>query len=192
MEEKRTLRILFIGNSHTYFNDMPAMVAEKARKAGFDCEVTMIAHGGWYLEQHVQEPDVRFNILYGHYDYVVLQEFSHPFGPEEKFFGAVRTLNQWIREAKSKPVIYMTWARKEEQEVQPRMTAANKQIAEEIGALLAPVGENWWAYREAHPETEMYYEDGAPCISGRFCLCCRLYLEEHRRRSEVEWQDKRT
>lgn len=130
MEEKRTLRILFIGNSHTYFNDMPAMVAEKARKAGFDCEVTMIAHGGWYLEQHVQEPDVRFNILYGHYDYVVLQEFSHPFGPEEKFFGAVRTLNQWIREAKSKPVIYMTWARKEEQEVQPRMTAANKQIAE--------------------------------------------------------------
>ena len=39
-----------IGNSHTYFNDMPAMVAEKARKAGFDCEVTMIAHGGWYLE----------------------------------------------------------------------------------------------------------------------------------------------
>ena len=63
MEEKRRLRILFIGNSHTYFNDMPAMVAEKARKAGFDCEVTMIAHGGWYLEQHVQEPDVRFNIL---------------------------------------------------------------------------------------------------------------------------------
>ena len=139
MEEKRKLRILFIGNSHTYFNDMPAMVAEKARKAGFDCEVTMIAHGGWYLEQHVQEPDVRFNILYGHYDYVVLQEFSHPFGPEEKFFGAVRTLNQWIREAKSKPVIYMTWARKEEKEVQPRMTAANKQIAKEIGALLAPV-----------------------------------------------------
>ena len=161
MEEKRTLRILFIGNSHTYFNDMPAMVAEKARKAGFDCEVTMIAHGGWYLEQHVQEPDVRFNILYGHYDYVVLQEFSHPFGLEEKFFGAVRTLNQWIREAKSKPVIYMTWARKEEKEVQPRMTAANKQIAKEIGALLAPVGENWWAYREAHPETEMYYEDGS-------------------------------
>ena len=48
------------------------------------------------------------------------------------------------------------------------MTAANKQIAEEIGALLAPVGENWWAYREAHPETEMYYEDGAHA--------CRLVL----------------
>ena len=52
------------------------------------------------MEQHVQEPDVRFNILYGHYDYVVLQEHSHPFGPEEKLFDAVRQLNTWIREGK--------------------------------------------------------------------------------------------
>lgn len=111
---------------------------------------------GWYLEQHVQESGVRFNILYGHYDYVVLQEFSHPFGPEEKFFGAVRTLNQWIREAKSKPVIYMTWARKEEQEVQPRMTAANNRLRKRSALFWHLVGENWMSYREAHPETEMY------------------------------------
>lgn len=41
----KKLRILFIGNSHTYYNDMPNMVAEKSRKEGYDCEVTMIAHG---------------------------------------------------------------------------------------------------------------------------------------------------
>lgn len=158
---KNKLRILFIGNSHTYFNDMPEMVASRARECGYDCEVTMIAHGGWFLAQHVDEPDVRFNILYGHYDYVVLQEHSHPFGPADKFFDAVRTLNQWIREAGSKPVIYMTWAKKNEEEKQEEMTAAHRQIAEEIGALLAPVGENWWAYRRSWPEVEMYYEDGA-------------------------------
>ena len=65
----KKLRILFIGNSHTYMNDMPEMVAMRFRNHGYDCEVTMIAHGGWYLKQHVEEPDVRFNILYGHYDY---------------------------------------------------------------------------------------------------------------------------
>ena len=63
--DRKALRILFIGNSHTYFNDMPFMVSEMAREDGILCEVTMIAHGGWFLEQHVQEPDVRFNILYG-------------------------------------------------------------------------------------------------------------------------------
>ena len=51
------MRVLFIGNSHTYFNDMPNMFAELARKEGVACEVTMLAHGGWYLEQHQAEPE---------------------------------------------------------------------------------------------------------------------------------------
>lgn len=160
MAEKKKLRILFIGNSHTYFNDMPDMVATMFRENQYDCEVTMIAHGGWFLEQHVNEPDVRFNILYGHYDYVVLQEHAHPFGPEEKFFAAVRQLNEWIRQAGSKTVIYMTWAKKEEEFNQERMTVAHEQIAEEIGALIAPVGKYWWSYMRSWPEIEMYYKDG--------------------------------
>ena len=28
------LRLLFVGNSHTFFNDMPEMVAERFRKDG--------------------------------------------------------------------------------------------------------------------------------------------------------------
>lgn len=161
MRKKEKLRILFIGNSHTYYNDMPEMVARRFREGGFDCEVTMLAHGGWFLEQHVQEPDVKFNILHGHYDYVVLQEHSHPFGPEEKLFAAVRQLDQWIREAGARTVIYMTWAKKDEQQEQARMTAAFRQIAEETKSLLAPVGEDWWVYRKSWPNLEMYSEDGA-------------------------------
>ena len=159
--QKKKLRILFIGNSHTYFNDMPQMVARRFLEEGYDCEVTMVAHGGWFLEQHVKEPDVRFNILYGHYDYVVLQEHSHPFGPEEKFLDAARALNKWIREAGSKPVIYMTWAKKEEEHEQARMTAVHEAVAKDIDALIAPVGENWWSYMRSYPDLEMYYEDGA-------------------------------
>lgn len=160
MKNQKKVRILFIGNSHTYFNDMPEMVAEQFRKEQYDCEVTMIAHGGWFLEQHVNEPDVRFNILYGHYDYVVLQEHAHPFGPEEKFYGAVRQLNQWILEAGSKAVIYMTWAKKDEEFNQERMTLAHEQIADELGMLLAPVGKYWWEYMRSYPDIEMYYKDG--------------------------------
>lgn len=157
----KKLRILFIGNSHTYFNDMPEMVQSRAINEGYDCEVTMLAHGGWYLEQHAEEPEAAFNILYGHYDYVVLQEHTHPFGPREKYFNAVRKLNEWIREAKSTPVIYMTWAKKNEEEMQEELILAHHQIADEIGALLAPVGENWWSYKRSWPDLEMYNEDGA-------------------------------
>lgn len=155
------LRILFIGNSHTYYNDLPELAAERFRREGYDCQVTMIAHGGWFLDQHVQEPDVRFNILYGQYDYVVLQEHAHPFGPEERFLEAVRQLGRWIRQAGSKPVIYMTWARKEEEQEQARMSRAHEIAAAEIQALLAPVGDRWWEYLHSHPGVEMYDNDGA-------------------------------
>ena len=159
--EKRKLRILFIGNSHTYYNDMPLMVRRRfVEEDGYDCEVTMIAHGGWFLAQHVEEPDVRFNIRYGNYDYVVLQEHAHPFGPEEKFYEAARTLTGWIKEAGSRPVIYMTWAKKDEPGAQRRMTEAHRKIAEETGSLLAPVGEEWWDYMRSRPDLEMYSGDG--------------------------------
>ncbi len=159
--EKNSLNIIFIGNSHTYFNDMPLMVQRRAEEAGFNCRVVMIAHGGWYLAQHVEEPDVRFNILFGGYDYVVLQEHAHPFGSVEKFRDAAVQLNAWIREAGSTPVVYECWARKAEPEEQAVMNEAHRQIAEEIGALIAPVGENWWKYQESYPELDMYYKDGA-------------------------------
>ena len=158
---KSRLSVLFIGNSHTYFNDMPLMVKARAEEAGYDCAVTMLAHPGWFLAQHAEQPDVRFNILFGSYDYVVLQEHAHPFGPVEKFREAVGTLTEWIRQAGSVPVIYETWARKSEPEKQADMSAAHRSISEEFGALLAPVGEGWQSYMLAHPDIEMYFADGA-------------------------------
>ncbi len=159
--ERKPLAILLIGNSHTYFNDLPLMVQRRAEDAGYDCRVTMIAHGGWFLAQHAEEPDVRFNILHGHYDYVVLQEHAHPFGPVEKFREAAIKLNGMIRQAGSVPVIYETWARKSEPEAQAQMNEAHRHITEAIGALLAPVGESWWSYRQSRPDLEVYADDGA-------------------------------
>ena len=157
----KKLRLLFIGNSHTYYHDMPLFVLRMAKENGYECEVTMIAHGGWYLSQHVKEPDVRFNILFGHYDYVILQEHAHPFGPVSDFLQAAKQLSVWTHEAGSIPVIYSTWARETEKEKQEEMNQAGKTVAESIGALLAPVGERWWAYKEAWPEISMYDADGA-------------------------------
>lgn len=157
----KSLRLLFIGNSHTYCNDMPLYVCAMARECGYECEVTMLAHGGWYLEQHANEPDVRFNIMYGKYDYAILQEHSHPFAPEEKYRSAVIKLNEWIKETGAKTVIYETWAKKDEPEKQAEMNRVQSLVADEIGAILAPVGENWQAYRKSWPDVEMYAEDGA-------------------------------
>jgi len=161
MARKKKIKILFIGNSHTYYHDLPAWVSLMAKEEGYECDVTMLAHGGWYLHQHVEEPDVRFNIKFGHYDYVVLQEHSHPFDDVPGYIEAATTLVSWIREAGSTPVIYGTWAMKAEEEVQATMNHVNRKLAEDLDALYAPVGESWWPYKASWPDIEMYDEDGA-------------------------------
>ena len=161
MNQKKDLNILFIGNSHTYYNDMPRMVKLRADEEGYNCRVTMLAHPNWFLSQHAEEPEARFNILYGKYDYVVLQEHAHPFGPEEKFRDAAVALNRMIREAGSIPVICECWAKKDEPEMQAHMNEVHRHVAEETGALVAPVGENWRSCQESRPNLEMYDADGA-------------------------------
>ncbi|MBQ9061952.1 MAG: SGNH/GDSL hydrolase family protein [Eubacterium sp.] len=155
-----SVSILFIGNSHTYYNDLPGIVQHLAAEDGYDCRITMLAHGGWYLRQHVEQPEVRFNILYGGYDYVVLQEYAQPFVQEAEYRESARQLNQWVREAGSIPVIYETWSVQSAPENQNYMNEVHHRIADEIDALLAPVGEKWWDYQESHPQLDMFDPDG--------------------------------
>lgn len=178
---KIQLRILCIGNSHTYFNDMPLMVKRRAVEVGYDCQVTMIAHGGWYLAQHAEEPDVRFNILYGGYDYVVLQEHAHPFGPEDKFMEAAKKLNKIIRETACIPVIYECWAKRDEPEKQSYMNEVHQRVTAEIKALLAPVGEYWWGYMHSWSSLEMYAEDGAHASRAGSDFAAKMVWETIRR-----------
>ena len=86
------MRILFIGNSHTYYNDMPYLFAELARAAGQDVDVTMLTRGGESLAGHIKNEQTRFNLLYGRYDLAVLQEVTSEFPEIKEYFDGVRTL----------------------------------------------------------------------------------------------------
>ena len=140
-EHATRLRLLFVGNSHTFFNDMPEMVAERFRKDGYDCEVAMIAHGGWSLSQLVEEPEVQFNIRYGHYDYVMLQDMSNPFESERRFMRSIAILVKWVREAGARPILYLPWTRCDGEDRQAAMTASYKKASAEYEVPLAPAGE---------------------------------------------------
>lgn len=46
------LRVLFIGNSYTYVNDLPNVFARLAKSGGHRVEAAMAAEGGWTLANH--------------------------------------------------------------------------------------------------------------------------------------------
>lgn len=116
----KVYRILFIGNSYTYYNDMPSSYfARICKEAAYNVEVDTVVRGGWTLEQHADPAsetgaEVIARLSGEPYDFVVLQEQSlRPVIDTERFFSAVRVLVERIRRTGAIPILYCTWSRKE-------------------------------------------------------------------------------
>ena len=113
--------ILFIGNSYTFFNDMPTVYFQTMAKAcGYQVKVTSITKGAYTLEKFANPEDpygkLVANALAGYekYDFVILQEQSvRPATAPEKFYDGVRPLVEKIRAIGAQPVLYATWGRQE-------------------------------------------------------------------------------
>ncbi|MBR0473413.1 MAG: hypothetical protein IJJ19_00270 [Erysipelotrichaceae bacterium] len=156
------MKVLFVGNSHTFFNDMPELFARFVEKTtGEKPEVVMLAYGGRDYKWHRKEYfAIRFNLMYGNYDYCVLQQAAHPYPPKEETLEYGGMLIELCKKYGVKPVIYMTWAEKRFPENQQKMIDTCKQLAKEHDALLAPVGRVWQKVQQSHPEIELYFKDG--------------------------------
>ncbi len=70
-------RVLFIGNSITYFNNMPQTFEAIANSKKDYTDVTVYAPGGTGFIHHVNDPNVYEYFRKGNWDYVVLQPGSN-------------------------------------------------------------------------------------------------------------------
>ena len=171
------MKVLFIGNSHTYFNDMPALFKALCAQRGIDAHVTMLTKGGMGLDYHLQQEQTRFNIRYGGYDFVVLQHTAHPMGDLDAMHDAACALVGLIREAGSAPVFYQTWAKKDDEAFQSTMSGVYNDLGAELNVPVAPVGDEWQKYRLAHPDAELYYKDGAHASPEGSALAAKVILQ---------------
>ena len=174
------MKVLFVGNSHTFFNDMPELFAEMVEKStGEKPEVTMLAYGGrdylWHRKEYFA---LRFNLMYGGYDYCVLQQAAHPYPEKESTMEHGGAIIELCKKCEVRPVVYMTWAEKRFPENQQKMIDTCTQLAKEHDALLAPVGRVWQKVQQEYPDIELYFRDGEHAGPyGDFliaCVMCRL------------------
>src|SRR5262245_4444859 len=68
------LRVLFVGNSRTATNDLPAEVARLATAARRPLEYRTVAFGGFNLEDHWNQGDARAALAAGDFDVLVMQQ----------------------------------------------------------------------------------------------------------------------
>ncbi len=192
MNKEKTYRILFVGNSYTFFNGMPdGYFREIAERAGYKVEIDTVLRGGWTLEKHADVSDefgakVDAALKGDSYDYVILQEMSvRPAVDAEPFFAAVRNLNQRIRANGASPVLYSTWGRKPGSKKLDEIGMTNEQMTRalarsyrDIGFELdIPVAYVGLAFFEIGDRIELYDPDKThPSAEGSYLAALTLFL----------------
>lgn len=184
----QTVKILFIGNSYTYVNDLPQTIAKLAASATppVKIETGRVLVGGATLQRHWREGKALEAIHQDDWDYVVLQEHSllgstvtvpEPAvaGPA-LFLEFARLFNAEIRKTKARTILYMTWAREGTPEYQARITEAYRTAAREMSATLAPVGLAVLNARIGNPGLQFYHADHShPTSVGTYLAACVFY-----------------
>jgi hypothetical protein len=108
--EARPLRVLFVGNSLTATNDLPAVVSGLARATNRNLEYRTIAFGGYALEDHWAQGDARAALASRSWDVVVMQQGPSAL-PESQI-----NLREWAsrfadeaRAAGTRPALLTVW-----------------------------------------------------------------------------------
>jgi len=185
-------RILFVGNSYTYVNDLPNRLLAIAESVGFEppVEVATIAIGGALLQDHAENPATMAEIEGGGWDFVVLQEQSYlPIVDPDTFYAAAETLATAALDAGAAPALFETWARAEGNELysgdlagytpatmQAALRDAYTEASELTGAAYLPVGDTWEATLASYPEMPLFGADGShPSEHGTYLGACVIF-----------------
>lgn len=194
----RTLAVLFIGNSYTYFNNLGDMLSGiAASRPGPRIDATLHVEGGMTLQWHWAAGKAQAQIERRRWDFVVLQEQSALGGssinlatdddagggrgesqlsPPTIFHESVRKFVPHIRAHRSTPLLLMTWARKARPAEQQSLTDAALSIARELNVRVAPVGLAWQQAHRRWPDLELFVADGShPNEAGTYLTACVLY-----------------
>jgi hypothetical protein len=177
-ETKPEIRILFIGNSFTYVNDLPRMVAELAeagRQRPLHCESE--TPGGCTLEKHWQDRKAVSRIQSGHWDFVVLQDQSEaPLRRREAMIEYGKKFDAEIKQQRAKTILYETWALQNQPEQQAAISNAYAGLARELNARLAPVGNAWQTALRSDPKLVLHAMDQKhPSATGTYLAACVFY-----------------
>ncbi len=179
-------KVLFFGNSFTYYNNgLHAHFRRLAFAAGlFTAESSrarIATISGGHLPEH--EGGFEHVLATDDWDVVVLQ--GHSLGPisentAEPFRRTARKFVRTARDRDVRPVFFMTWAYSDRPEMTARLDEAYTGIGRELEATVVPVGLAFAAVTTARPEIELRTADARhPSLAGTYLAACTFFAVLH-------------
>ncbi|WP_420318624.1 SGNH/GDSL hydrolase family protein [Ekhidna sp.] len=154
-------KVLFVGNSLTYTNNLPELVEKEAKRQGIKVQSKMLAFPNYAIIDHWNDGEVQKLIQSEKYDYVVVQQ-----GPSSQKEGRQMLIEDGARLQKlcakhdAKLVYFMVWPSRTYYYTFEGVIKNHKDAADMNDALLCPVGEAWKAYFDRNGDFSLYGRDG--------------------------------
>jgi hypothetical protein len=190
------LNVLFIGNSYTYVNDLPGMLAQIAATAGTPPTITTdeVVQGSATLQNQWDNGIAQTRIGEKAWTHVVLQgqsmEAAYPY--DQNFATMALQFGNMIIAAGARPTLFVTWARAAADTgeygpcasftspgaLQDRITFGYADVARQLpGSILSCVGEAFRASLRDHPEIVLQQSDYShPTAAGTYLAASTFYV----------------
>ncbi|HEV8694128.1 MAG TPA: hypothetical protein VGQ93_08105 [Lysobacter sp.] len=175
----RTLRVLFVGNSLTYYNDLPRTFATlyRATEPGTAVQTEMLATGGGALRERISEGQLAMLLSSQHYDLVVLQELGGwPLCATgdarcEDSPLALREAVNLVRANGARALWFSTWQKLPK--AQQQLSISARQVASGVNVEMIDVGA---AMQRVAPAArkQLLLKDGHPDIAGTWLVAAAL------------------
>jgi hypothetical protein len=180
-------RVLFIGNSLTEANGLPAIVETLSRQGGGTPITTAsVVVGGFSLEDHWTQGTAQRRIAEGGWSIVVLQQGPSSL-PESQ-----AALREWttrfdsvIRASGARTALYMVWPESNRRDAFDAVSRSYARAAEDVNGMLFPVGEAWRAAWRRDPDVPLYGPDGFHPTSTASYLAALVIYQQITGRSPV-------
>jgi hypothetical protein len=174
-EESR--RVLFVGNSHTYYNGgvdvhLDSLLTHVHPEWGAVIQAHTI--GGATLQDLFNDPATLSTISTGDWDLVILQEqSSRPMNYPDLFYQYSTALDSVIAASGALTGFYMTWSWRHNPEMYVPIRDAYNYIGAYLDALVAPAGIAWHNNYQNADSLDLYAPDNYhPSLNGTYLVSC--------------------
>jgi hypothetical protein len=198
----QNISILFIGTSHTFYNEMPALVSAIARSAGDSAYTEMSAPGGYDFERHYKLPETITALNSRKWDYIVLQESGWRVAlpsteAKARIYPFADSLKKLINNSNpgAKLLLYMThgyvngvntfgetaWCAADPQVctylgMLARIKENYLHLSKQLNAEIAPCGVIWKALKDRNSMLGLHDADGIhPNLAGSYANAVTIY-----------------
>ena len=175
----KQVRVLFIGNSLTYVNDLPGMVEALASASGDRITQASVALPNFSLEDHWNDGRALAAISQGGWDLIVLQQGpSSLAASRDLLVDFAKQFADSAQSAGARVALYSVWPASDRPMDFDAVTANYAEAADSTDGVLFPAGEAWRAAWRRDPSLKLYGTDGFhPTPMGSYLVALVMYQQ---------------